>query len=235
MSHEWVRIKTEDTDEDIKLETDDGDSGKKDIKAETDDEDEALVKAEADDECEKPFRGKLIIKNIKEEETDDVAEIQTTGLSHLAHAHGKKSEKKVDTKKHNGLKRQSRANSHISGELLKLSTPDRSSSGSTTTGSSRSWLMSKVMGTYASVGLSKRRSRSYCFTNEDMCKRPAVATPFEESDADRDRGATLFLTLMDVTMMASIATMLKPIGIRFRMKRSAAIPLVDTQKLCVVQ
>ena len=46
MSHEWVRIKTEDTDEDIKLETDDEDSGKKDIKAETDDEDEVLVKAE---------------------------------------------------------------------------------------------------------------------------------------------------------------------------------------------
>lgn len=91
-----VRIKTEDTDEDINLETDDEDSGNKDIKAKTDDEDEALVKVETD-EYEKLMI--CIKKNIKEEETDDKAEIQTTGLSHLEHAHGKKSEKKVDKKK----------------------------------------------------------------------------------------------------------------------------------------
>lgn len=100
--------------------------------------------------------------------------------------------------------------------------------------------MSKVMSTYANMGLGKRRSRSYCFTNEDMRKRPTIATPFAESNADRDQGDTIFggcSECLDVygryDAMASIAKMLKSIGIRFRIKTSAAIPLVDTKR-CVL-
>ena len=63
-----------------------------------------------------------------------------------------------------------------------------------TTGStrSRSRLLSKVMGTYASMSPGKRLSRSYSFDYEDVSSRSAVScSKLPASKADYDRGAEL--------------------------------------------
>ena len=68
------------------------------------------------------------------------------------------------------------------------------SSRSRTTGisSSRSRLLSKVMGTYASMSPGKRLSRSYSFDYEDVSSRSAIScSKLPASKADYDRGAQI--------------------------------------------
>ena len=61
-----------------------------------------------------------------------------------------------------------------------------------TTGSSRSRLLSKVTGTYASMSPGKRLSRSYSFDYEDVSSRSAVScSKLPASKADYDRGAEI--------------------------------------------
>ena len=67
-----------------------------------------------------------------------------------------------------------------------------SQSSRTAGSSSRSRLLSKVMGTYASMSPGKRLSRSYSFDYEDVSSRSAIScSKLPASKADYDRGAQI--------------------------------------------
>ena len=79
-----------------------------------------------------------------------------------------------------------------SAALLLTGGGSQSSPSRTTGSSSRSQLLSKVMGTYASMSPGKRLSRSYSFDYEDLSSRSAIScSKLPASKADYDRGAEI--------------------------------------------